>query len=560
MRKKLTALLAVLMVLTVFLSAGCSSKKTREGITLTVGITDISGNFNPLYYSAQTDGYVVDLIFDKLVDYDINGNIVPGDITEKFDYADEGRDIIFRLKDDIKFSDGVALTAQDVVFTYKALAAPGYSQKYSEFMSRFAGYESYSEGQTDDFAGVEAVGEDMVIFHFKDALRTNIEACMFQVMPAHYYGKEFDGYDYTYIQELNTVPLGSGPYMLDEMTDEDDVWLVYNPHNTAADYPAEIIHLKLISDGSGLNGILSGELDLVCASENPEEIAQAQKEKGVELSSYTRSGYGYVAFNCDNDATADTGVRQALCYAMNVGEFVTDVFANEQQVELAKTQAQPFSANAWFVDDELNESLNSYSYDIDMAGRLLDEAGWLRADDGWREKDGKKMVLKIAALEENKSVDKLVTLWQRNWESALGIKLEIDYYSVNTLLDLVMYKASQNVADWNVCFFAQSMTSNDPDMLYSTFASSGIGGMGDNICRYNSSRVDELLLAGRSVKDRQSASQYYKKLAQVLNEEVPLLPVYTNVYYDMYGKRLSDFETTYLFAWTKALKYAKLGK
>ena len=98
--------------------------------TLKVGITEASGNFNPLYYSSAYDGYVVNLVFQGLARTNFDGDEYEGVVAKDWTISDDLKSITFELRDDIVFSDGEPLTASDVVFTYKALADPSYDGSY----------------------------------------------------------------------------------------------------------------------------------------------------------------------------------------------------------------------------------------------------------------------------------------------------------------------------------------------------------------------------------------------------------------------------------------------
>ena len=105
MKKKIFVfMLALVMVTSLF--AGCTPKAEIGG-TLVVGITEASGNFNPLYYSSAYDGYVVDLVFEGLIIRNWEGGYAEGDaIAESWEYSNDDKTITFKMKEDIVFSDG----------------------------------------------------------------------------------------------------------------------------------------------------------------------------------------------------------------------------------------------------------------------------------------------------------------------------------------------------------------------------------------------------------------------------------------------------------------------
>ncbi|MCD4713316.1 MAG: hypothetical protein K8R73_08555, partial [Clostridiales bacterium] len=211
MKKSLVLFLCLVLVSTAFL-AGCSPKAedttpvvetppasteepapTEEPMaeepsgTLVVGITEASGNFNPLYYSSAYDGYVVDMVFEGLISRNFEGEF-EGVVADSWEYSEDGKSITFNMKKDLVFSDGQPLTANDVVFSYLVLADPSYTGRYSSAVKDMVSYDEYYAGETDEFTGVVALDDYTVQFNFKEALRVNFANCTYQILPEHYYG------------------------------------------------------------------------------------------------------------------------------------------------------------------------------------------------------------------------------------------------------------------------------------------------------------------------------------------------------------------------------------
>jgi len=68
--------------------------------------------------------------------------------------------------------------------------------------------------------------------------------------------------------------------------------------------------------------------------------------------------------------------------------------------------------------------------------------------------------------------------------------------------------------------------------------------------------VDKLLDEAKSIVDKEEAKPYYNKIAKILNEDAPIVPVYANTYFDMYNKKIKGLETSPFCDWVKALKHA----
>lgn len=180
MIRKITAcILSCLSVMLIF-SACANSKNPAAGNsekmsgtantdsakdTLTVGYEKFSGIFNPFFASTAYDTDVAQMTGVKLLDTDRSGKIVLSGIkgeTSVYNgtqYTYEGiadcsitenddNSVVydFKLRDDLKFSDGTPLTADDVIFTMYVLADPSYTGS-SEFRTvPILGLEEYRSG------------------------------------------------------------------------------------------------------------------------------------------------------------------------------------------------------------------------------------------------------------------------------------------------------------------------------------------------------------------------------------------------------------------------------
>ncbi|WP_346899124.1 ABC transporter substrate-binding protein [Clostridium sp. UBA7503] len=569
-KRKLMALM--LSSILAFSLVGCGDKEKKEdtskdkpkteeaekkiGGTLVAGITEVSGNFNPGYYSSAYDANVVEMVFDQLIVMDVNGEYQPS-AAESWEFSDDAKEITFKLKKDMTFSDGEKVTADDVVFSYQFLSDKSYTGRYGSVVKDLVGYKEYSKGKTEEFKGVVAVDEYTVKFSFTEPLRTNLANCTMSIMPEHYYGANWKVGDTSSIESITTKPIGSGPYTLEKFQEKEFVSLKRNPNYYGEGYYIENIVCKFVDQTTDIVELTSQEVDLLPGVIEPEKINEAKSKDFMTFNSYDRSGYGYTKFNCESGPTADKKVRQALYYGFNIKEFVDSYYKDEATGDvLASVQYHPFSQVSWGIDDKLVSEMTEYNFDLDKAKSLLDEAGWKVGSSGYREKDGKVMELNVAAMPDHDILNTLIPMWQRDWGEGLKIKLNIAYLEFNTLLDYVIYNSDENVDKWSIYFMATSINTPDPDSLYSEVHSDYIGTGKDNTARYSNPEVDKLLDEAKSIIDKEEAKPYYNKIAKILNEDAPIVPVYANTYFDMYNKKIKGLETSPFCDWVKALRHA----
>lgn len=565
MTKKITAILLCTCFL--FSVSACGKKTPGEGAqsvdkdtkgSLVVGCQEMAGVFSPIYYSTSYDGYVVDMVFDRLIKQNEKGDWEPS-AAKNYTYEDDDKSIVFHLKDHLKFSDGEAVTADDVVFTYTVMADPSYTGRYGATVKDMVGYEEFSSGKEKTFRGVEARDPKTVVFHFKEKLRTNLENCKIPIMPKHYYGKDYTVGNTKPVENLSVSPMGSGPYKLTKFSPKEYAALTRNDQWTGGGYAIANIVCKFVNTSTEATELKNGSIDLLPSVVELKKIQTLKKDQNLQYNSYPRNGYGYIAFNCESGPTADKRVRQALAYSFNINEYIQSDYTDKETGEkVATTQYYPISQVSWAVDDSFQKSVNNYSFDMDKAAKLLEEAGWKMNSKGVREKNGQPLELKIAAMPDHPVLSTLIPIWERDW-GKLGVKINVAFMEFNTLADYVETSSDQNVDKWNIFFMAAAAESNDPHDLYSTFHSSHIGSGNSNYARYKNAEVDKLLDEGKSIMDRDKAKPIYQSIGRILNDDLPILPVYANTYFDFYNKKLTGFKTNSLYDWVEALKDAKIS-
>ena len=491
MKKKLILLLAFLMIASMFLAAcgGADDEPAPDDDNgeavdpddddddddvadedyenlLIAGVTEIGGNFNPAYYSSAYDGFVVDFVFQPLMTRNFDGEWTM-EAAEDWEVSEDGTQVTFFMDESNVFSDGEPVTAHDVVWTYMLLSDPSYTGRYDSVARELVGFDEFQgdelgitadDDPADFFEGVVALDDYTVQFTFKEALRTNIANTTMHIMPKHYYGAQWSYGRTEAIQGLNSRPMGSGPYIMEVFAPDQYVYLNRNPNYIFEDqFAIEEIILESVTMQTDVEEFMAGNVDLLAGQITPDDIRNVDADPDRVAHGYSRSGYGYIKTNHEHGPTTDPAVRQALYYSFNLQEFVDNYFEG-----YATTQFHPYSQVSWAVTDEWVESLPDYSFDLDRAAEILDEAGWTVGADGVREKDGETLTLNILAMPDHDILDTLIPMWERDWGEGLNIDLNVAYEEFNSILDTVIYDSDNNVEEWSMFFLATTITSYDP--------------------------------------------------------------------------------------------------
>lgn len=559
-RKLLSLLLAMVMVVVLF--AGCKGQTQTPGPQggsdnteqpkgdqiLRLGASSFDGVFNPIMSDNVYDAYITDIIFEKLIDNTPEGEYVPG--IAEWTLSEDNLTYTFTLKDGIKFSDGSDLTTEDVAFTYMAIAHPDYNGPRAYAVNNLVGYEEYHSGKTDTFEGIQIIDEKTISFTFKEgtAAPANIESFDYGIMPKAYY--EFENWED--FLELLDKPLGSGIMVLDSWEPKQYIKLLKNENYWDPENAAKIdgVLVSEVPEESILSALQTNQIDFGQIFANAENYQAALAMDNINVINYLGNGYTFMCFNTLRPTLSDVRVRQALMYALDREAFI-DVQYGEG---LASVGMAPISPSSWAFPDE--SELNPYSFDMEKAAQLMDEAGWLMESDGYRYKDGQKFSISWLVYTDSPWPGTLAGMAADTWKQ-LGVDLNIELMDFNTVAARTM-DAEPGEKDFDIYTMGFSL-SIDPDPTGALFDDNAFVAGGFNASGYKNEEAMELVRAGRAEFDTDKRAEIYKEWAKIMNEEIPhVIIAYTSVIWGV-NKRVEGLEIDTYVKWNQSLKNVTLN-
>jgi peptide/nickel transport system substrate-binding protein len=529
--------------------------KTRDSSdVLVVGNNDgFNGQFIDAYYTSNADKNISELCFSPLLRYNNKGEI-ENVVAKSYEVSEDKKTFTFHLRDDIQFSDGTPLTAKDVAFSFNLLGDPSYDGRHVTTVQDMVGFDEYNkdeEGKIKSIEGIKVIDEHTISFTFKEALRINIENFIgYGIMAEHFYG--FEKGNTEDLKAKQHEILGSGPYKLVKYEPGQFVEVEINENYFGEKKPQiQRIVVKQTEDATETEELIAGQIDIVDGEIDPDRLEMAKESGFVDFYQYPRSGYGYFRFNCKEAPTDDKNVRKALVYGFDRKSFVDAFFKG-----LAKLQDVPINQVAWGYTKELQEKLTSYDYNPEEAAKLLDEAGWKMGDDGYRYKDGKKLTIDMSAPSKSEMWEMVVGLMAENYKQ-IGVELKPGMMDFNSLMDKV-YNEKEG---FNMYSMATSFTTVDPAKdLYSAWHSQFDIVGGENTARFHNEKNDKLLEELRKEFDKEKAKKLYEEWAMNINDEIPILILYANLYTDMLNNRVKGYNPSSIYSWSDDIINLSLEK
>lgn len=493
--------------------------------TIIIGMQEPAGIFNPYYRNTSYDQYVIDTIFDPLLDSNPDGSLKEG-LAHKWEISDDGLTYTFYLRDDVKFTDGVPVTAHDAEFVFYLLADPTYDGVADMSKPKIKGFDDYKKGDAQTIEGIKVLDDHTLQIETTEALAPTLRNINVTVLPKHYYGEGFSKGNLETLITLHQKPLGSGQYIFESYTAGQEVRLTANENYYKGAPKVKNLIFKPTTPETDIAMLQVGETDFEEGiSVNADNIELLESLGFLDYSKLLNNGYGYIGMNHNLPKFQDVRVRQALVYGLNREDIV---YAYSQGH--ANVINVPQSKLSWaYPEDE--SVLNPYPYDPEKAKQLLDEAGWEVGADGYRYKDGEKLVIHFAASSPNEVNDAIIPYATENYKE-LGIEFIPEQLEFNAVVEKV---DSGNVEMW---FMAWGLTAEpDPKNIFHSEGSQNKPGSS-----YSNPKVDELIDAGLKELDQDKRKEIYNELYQVMNEDLPYIFMYQRYNMNTVNSRIQGFE------------------
>jgi len=407
-----------------------------------------------------------------------------------YEFSDDRLQLTFELRDDVTWSDGTPVTAEDVRWTWQAQTHPDVGWAYA----------SAKESIED----VEVVDDHTVVFHFDAASPTQlIDANEGFVLPRHAWSElDFEAWPESadWFAEHLVV---NGPYTIERWDRGQELVLVRNEGYAEDGLPAigRVVFRIIPDETARLSQLLAGEVD-VMAGIPPERASELTADPAIALFSYQARQYTFLVWNTANDLFANPEVRRALTMAIDRDALVDTLWFGHAVVGVS-----PVLRSVWAHDD----SLEPWPYDPEAIGETLTASGWSRGEDGIYERDGTRFSFELTTNTGNQLRRDALVLMQEQLARA-GVEATPRFVDGQSLISLNLgHLFDVTLGAWAI--------DTSLDVSYA-FHSREIDG-GYNYGAYSNPEVDRLLDAISAEADPDAAKVLFDELQTLLHEDQP---------------------------------------
>jgi len=472
---------------------------TAEEKVLTIGIVGATthNNWSPMA-QGSAHSWQVKLVFNTLLSIDDAKMRWSPQLAERWEVSEDSKSYTFFLHKNAVWHDGVPVTANDVEFTFLAHLNPLNNSHIAATYSDILGAQAYRDGEADTVTGIVVIDEHTIRFDMEFPngdffFQTNADE-QNNILPEHVYGKIPAGTWETAPEfAFGTVPIGSGPFMVDQQEPDQRVTLKANPDYFYGKPRIDRIVFELIPSKDALFVAMQrGDVDLAGTFGLPLEMVDSfikdPRFSVIGVKSPTTRGVGW---NHRKDYLRDPRIRQAFLHALDRKQLI-DVFW-EKNGYLVNTTLH----HEWFADPALNDL---YPYDPAKARELLTAAGW----DSSREVE---MMLYYKGRE---------SFWAAMTQQLgeVGFKLNARFTEVPLLVEK-FYKTY----DYELIFggWGQANVSIE---LANQYSHSGDNGFG-----YATEELDAKIEAGKRAPNIEARAEIYREIAAEITHTLPFTAI-----------------------------------
>ena len=430
---------------------------------------------------------------------------IPG-TAESWSISDDGKEYIFKLNKNAKWSNGDPVTADDFVWSWKRILTASLGSQYPDMLYYLVGAYEYHNGEIDNFdeVGIKALDSHTLKVNLKNPTPFFIGLLShYSTWPVH---KEtvlkhgdIDDRNGEWTRPGNFVC--NGPFQLKTWELNNKIVVEKNPHY----YDASMVRLNEIHYYPVSNVMTedrmfrAGQLHLTSSMPTQKcPIYIEEKNPNLKIDPYM--GTYFYRINTENETLSDVRVRKALAYSIDRQLLVDKV---TQCGQIPAYSFTPPGSNGYQPSTEI-------PYDPVLAKQLLAEAGY--------SSDNPFPKLEIL-FNTNEGHRKVALAIQQMWQNELGIQVEL----VNQ--DWKVYLSREMVGDFQISRAGWIGDYEDPN----TFLDLMRPNRGNNKTGWENMDFDALVEEANTINDQEKRYELLNEAEKILIDNMPIIPLYTYV-------------------------------
>ncbi len=462
--------------------------------------------FNPFTTYTVVSTMSTQDVYDYLVRYNSTFSPVVPDLAYKWEVFPNNSAAEFWLVRNATWSDGVPVTAQDVVYSFEVA---------NNSASRL-------QPQVSIITSIEAPNNYTVIFHYRPTvLFMAYTAAAVPIVPEHVWVKYVPNpANATALENYQDYPLvGSGPFQVTNYVQGQYIELTANPNYFYVSMRPHLQHIivQFFKDtNSMVEALEAGQIDAVAPTILPSQVKTLEGYSNIKVVVEPGEEFWYIAVNVypyghGNPTLKDIHVREALAHAINYSELAQVVWQG---------YATPAGGLLPVGNKFYDPNLTPYQFNLTLANQILNDAGYKMGPNGVRvSPNGTQLSYTLYVINEAPEEVEAANIIA-GWWSQIGVKATVDAVDAGTLASIIWPNFTQDFDLWD--WFTSPALPTLLDVFLSNQTETGTSDSGYDNPAYNA-LYNQMISAT-------NYSTVYKdayELQQMLYQDLP----YINLYY-----------------------------
>lgn len=442
---------------------------------------ELAYSLNPLHELSMAETRLNELLFESLWGPGYDGYPEPR-LAEAYELSDDKLEMTVYLKENLRWSDGMPITAEDVAFSVKAYLNPK--------------TDSPDRSRLSFIKKAEASGRNTVKFTFASPEPEPLEKFYFKILPAH----RFDGPAVERTHPFWFKPTTSGPYKL--KAQDLGTWSLETNQEAMRAPKVGSVKVREMPDKNQQVSSLGYGYIQAMVNVPSQYLAEVERSRNADLIPYQSKSWWYVGMNHANKTLAASAVRSALARAVDFDESLA-LIGEGYRI------SGPFVPSSKYYNH--SETVKLVDQDTAEATQLLKQAGWAREGEGtWKNKAGPlslRIFYRAGMGDQGQTV-------------ALNLQAQLRRFGIDAADPVAMDKAV-----WNEKVFEQrdfdlvldSWSFDKNENIYDLFHSDGT----QNFVGFSDKEVDTLLDKAIAETDPAAKVAYMQEVHRRLAQESP---------------------------------------
>ncbi len=512
------SLVLVVVVLTLIFGSMASAQSDDGQVVLRIGLTQDWDSLNPTAGFLVSEYEIWNLHYATLTDKAPDDFAIQPGLAESWEVSDDGLTVTYTLRDNLTWSDGTPLTADDVAWNVNTSVEQGWQNHISTTQNLVAeAVDERTVRVTSSVPDPKLPILDIYVLprHIWEPIATDGEAIV-----------SYDGLD----------GVGSGPFTISDFRDQQSVTMVVNPSYWGwnGEEPAidQVIFRFFSNPDAMIAALQQGEID--AAHEIPaSSIETLEVDNNIVVVAGQQGGFDEIAINGGavegqpHPALLDPVVRRAIARGVDKDAIIEDLwFGTAQLLEAVSPSADP----KWIPEIATE---NQLTYDPAAANQMLDDAGYLDTDsDGVREMpDGSNPIVLRHGVITNSDHGAAIGELFSGWMEEIGIGVELTAYDADQLYEVII------AGDYDT-FYWGWVPFVDPDPMLSYFTAAELGNYND--ANWTDPAYDDLYVQQKEELDPDRRVEIVHEMLTMLHDAAVYIPLHLAP--DLQAYRTDRFE------------------